>query len=267
MRRPVLDARSGARSYNVLLLHGEVEGMLAAVRARRTIARPWRSAARSSARRAWDYVALGHYHVYRQVAPNAFYSGSIDYTSTNTWGELAEERDGRAAGARGSSSTISRPAQHTLPSARRRRAPFVDLPADLGARADRRPSSTRAFATAVDACAGGIDDKIVRLVVRDVPRHIARELDHKALREFKRRALHFHLDTRRPEIIRSVRAAARPGRRPSLADTVRDKLRARDADRATSIATRSSTLGLDYLAARPRSATVARRRRRRASRA
>ena len=40
-----------------------------------------------------DYVALGHYHVYREIAPNAFYSGSIEYTSPNVWGELVEERD------------------------------------------------------------------------------------------------------------------------------------------------------------------------------
>ena len=39
---------------------------------------------------------------------------------------------------------------------------------------------------------GGIDDKVVRLVVRDLPRHITRQLDHKQLREFRRRALHFH---------------------------------------------------------------------------
>ena len=40
----------------------------------------------------WDYVALGHYHVYRRIADHVYYSGSIDYTSTNPWGELAEER-------------------------------------------------------------------------------------------------------------------------------------------------------------------------------
>ena len=92
---------------------------------------------------------------------------------------------------------------------------------------------------------GGIDDKIVRLVVRDVPRHVARELDHKALREFKRRALHFHLDTRRPEILR-MSASGAPGRRPSLAETVREKLQSRlltsDIDRDALVA-----LGLRYL--------------------
>src|SRR5437762_456331 len=40
----------------------------------------------------WSYVALGHYHVHREIESNAFYSGSLDYTSVNTWGELVEER-------------------------------------------------------------------------------------------------------------------------------------------------------------------------------
>ena len=40
----------------------------------------------------WGYVALGHYHVFRQLAPNACYAGSLEYTSANIWGELGEEK-------------------------------------------------------------------------------------------------------------------------------------------------------------------------------
>ena len=76
---------------------------------------------------------------------------------------------------------------------------------------------------------GGIDDKIVRLMIRDVPRHIARELDHKAIRDYKRRALNFHLDLRRPDTLR-LHAAGSPGRRPSLNEIVREKLMARPLD-------------------------------------
>jgi hypothetical protein len=92
---------------------------------------------------------------------------------------------------------------------------------------------------------GGIDDKVIRQVVGAVARHIARVLDHKALGVLKRRAVHYNLDTRRPEIIRAV-ASGGPGRRPSLADTVRDHLQRRvmpgDIDRERLVA-----LGLDYL--------------------
>ncbi len=83
--------------------------------------------------------------------------------------------------------------------------------------------------SAVDACDGGIDDRIVRLLVRDVPRHIARELDHKAIREYKRTALNFHLDLRRPEALR-LHGTGAPGRRPSLNEIVRERLMTRPLD-------------------------------------
>ena len=82
---------------------------------------------------------------------------------------------------------------------------------------------------AVDGCDGGIDEKIVRLTVRDVPRHVARELDHRAIREYKRRALNFQLDVRRPEALR-LHGTGAPGRRPSLNEIVREKLLARTLD-------------------------------------
>src|SRR5205823_232787 len=182
--KPRLEPDPTAR-YNILLLHGEIEGVLPDY-GRELDRSPMEITLEELGAHKWDYVALGHYHVYRAVAQNAFYSGSLDYTSTNPWGELAEERD------------------------------------------------------------AGIDEKIVRLVVRDVPRHILRELDHKALRDYKRRALHFHLDTRRPEIVRPEKGEGGPGRRASLADTVRDKLRSRplteNIDREALV-----ELGLHYL--------------------
>ena len=83
---------------------------------------------------------------------------------------------------------------------------------------------------AVDSCKGGIDDKIVRLVVFDVERHISRELDHKAIRDFKRRALNFHLDIRRPDVFR-LHGSGSPGKQTiDLKDIVAEKLRWRTID-------------------------------------
>jgi hypothetical protein len=39
------------------------------------------------------------------------------------------------------------------------------------------------------------------VTVRNIARHIVRELNHEALRDFRKRAMHFHLDTRRPELL------------------------------------------------------------------
>ena len=65
------------------------------------------------------------------------------------------------------------------------------------------------------------------------------------MREYKRRATHFHLDTRRPEIVR-LTASGSPVRRPSLLETVQEKLQSRilssDIDREALVA-----LGLHYL--------------------
>jgi DNA repair protein SbcD/Mre11 len=224
MVRPSLTPDPGAR-MNLLVLHGEVQGMLsanvlAADRAPVEISHEELGASR------WDYVALGHYHVYREIAPNAFYSGSIEYTSANTWGELYEER---VAGI-GGKGFVERDLItgehrfHVLPPAR----PLIDLP-PVSARGLLPAELDERIRAVLESCDGGIDEKIVRLTVRDVPRHVARELDHRAIREFKRRALSFQLDLRRPEALR-LHGTGAPGRRPSLNEIVREKLLARPLD-------------------------------------
>jgi len=228
--------------YNILLLHGELAEVLP------KYGRELERAAMALTREElgiekWDYVALGHHHVYRSIAPNTFYSGSLDYTSTNPWGELAEERELGIEGKGIIEHDLDKKTHkfHFLPPNRS----WVDL-APLSGAGLSPASLDEAIREALDKCEGGIEDKIVRLVVRDVPRHILRDLDHKALRDYKRRALHFHLDTRRPEIVRSEKGQAAPGRRASLADTVRDKLRSRtlteNIDREALV-----ELGLHYL--------------------
>jgi exonuclease SbcD len=190
----------------------------------------------------WRYVALGHYHVYTQLAPNVFYSGSLEYTSLNSWGDLESERKVKLPG-KGMVEydlTTEKRKFHFLPPTR----PLIDLP-PISARGMSAVDIDAAIQAGIERISGGIDDKIVRQVVRDVPRHIARDLDHKALRELKRRALHYQLDTRRPEVIRSS-VSGGPSRRPSLAETVREHLQRRimpsEVDRDRLVA-----LGLDYL--------------------
>jgi DNA repair exonuclease SbcCD nuclease subunit len=240
--RPALTPDPSAR-YNVLLLHGEVAGVLppalvAGDRARAEITTEELNADR------WNYVALGHYHVYRRVAPNAWYAGSIEYTSPNPWGELAEERDAGIAGKGLIEHDLATGAHRFHPLDLTR--PMLDLP-PVPARGLTAADLDARIRATVEGAPIPIDGAVVRLVVRDVPRHIARELDHAALRDYKRRALHFHLDTRRPEL-RRVHASAVPGRRPSLAEVVREHLVARalepDLDRAALV-----DLGLGYLRA------------------
>lgn len=237
---PVIEPDPAAK-YNILLIHCEITGTLAATAVAQERATVEVSPEEIGAAR-WSYVALGHYHVYRQLAPNMYYAGSMEYTSVNTWSELAEEKSVKLPGKGMIEYDLVTAKRKFIPLSPTR--PLIDLP-PINARGMSSADLDAAIQANVEKASGGIDDKIVRQVVRDVPRHIARELDHKALRELKRRALHYHLDTRRPEVIRAV-ASGGPGRRPSLADTVRDHLQRRvmpgDIDREKLVA-----MGLDYL--------------------
>jgi hypothetical protein len=207
--------------YQVLALHAEAPGLLPGDRSSLeyggVIVTP------EQVGEGWSYVAWGHYHVRKRLDDRAWYSGSLEYTSTNIWGERAEEE---ANGIDAKSWLMVDVASgevtpHSVKHARR----VIDLPpiyADgLGA-----PELDAAIADRVDSIEDGIAQQIVRLVVFDVPRTVARELDHARIRAWKASALHFHLDLRRPVRNRTTGSGA-PGRRQTLPEVVRDWLGAR----------------------------------------
>jgi DNA repair exonuclease SbcCD nuclease subunit len=242
---PALTPDPAARR-NILLLHGEVEGVLPEYvrRMERATVEVTRDQLASS---RWDYVALGHYHVHREVAPNAYYAGSIDYTSADPWGEMREEREAGVFDAtRGGKGIIEwdlETATHTFHPLTVAR-PLVDLPRLDGSGMTAAELDV-AVRERVEASRIPIDDRVARLVVTDVPRHVARQMDPRSVRDIKRRALFFNLDIRRPELVQRSSSGA-PGRRPSLAEVLRDKLESRplsaEVDRAAFVA-----LGLEYL--------------------
>jgi exonuclease SbcD len=219
--RPELRPEGGARRH-VMVLHGEIEGVLPTQR--HTVEYGGALIGlRELAVEEWSYIALGHYHVQHEVAPHTWYSGSLEYVGTNIWGELTDEA---GQGIRGKGwllvdvdrGTVTR---EPVPASR----PIIDLEPirgdGLGAEALDQLIDER-----LHAVPGGVADRIVRLRVYDVPRHVARELDHAAIRDRKAEALHFHLDIHRPEVQRTVGVGA-PGRRQTLPDLVRDYLRGR----------------------------------------
>jgi len=224
---PAFDPDPAAR-YNVLLIHGAVEGV---VKRFTPISEPGLGdlTVNQLSDERWDYIALGHYHVYHQVAKKAFYSGSVEYTSTNVWGEVDDEMEKRVNGKRIEGKgfiehDLATGAHefHRVSLARR----VVDLPAIQGASLSAAELS-EAITAVVESHPEGIENKIVRLVVRDVQRHVLRDIDHRKIREFKRSALHFLLDVRKPAPVRIDMSGA-PGRRASLIETVKTMLETRD---------------------------------------
>ena len=227
--------------YNVLAMHREVEGMLPP-----NLAYPDRPSApvpiETIGPDRWTYVALGHYHVQKKLSPNMYYCGSLEYLPPNMWSEMHEERATGVPGKGFIEYDLGAGTHrfHVIAGARR----LAEL-APVMARGLSASDIDAAIRERVEACEGGIDDRVVRLVLREIPRHVVRELDHRALREYKRRALHFHLDAHKPDTVRLTLNPA-GGRRATLREMVETYLSRRpieaDLDRAVLV-----SLGLEYL--------------------
>ena len=237
--RPALRPERGA-ARNILTLHGSIEGVAGLEPVSEYAGPPLARAELALAQ--WDYVALGHYHVAHEVAANAWYAGSLEYTSYDPWGELAAQR---AAGLPGKGWLLV-----DVPGARvtfRPVAPprrFVDL-TPLDATGLTAPELDARIAQRVHDAAPPIDEQVARLVVTNVSRGVAADLDHATIRGYKARALNFRLDLRRPEVRREVGNAA-PGKRQPLRDTMREFLQRRPLDAALDRET-FVTLGMKYL--------------------
>jgi len=229
--RPVFRPEGSSRRQ-VMMLHAEVDGVFPFDRSAMEY-----GGATVSLRELhldeWTYTALGHYHVQHRIEPNAWYAGSLDYVTPNIWGELEDQqRHGRFD--KGwllvdlDTGTVER---QPVPAARA----VLDLEPIL---ADGLTAADldRLIAERVDAVPGGIVDRIVRLRVLNVPRHVAREIDHAAVRGLKAEALHFHLDMRLPETQRLLGIGS-PGRRQTLPELLGEYLARRplpaDVDRET----------------------------------
>jgi DNA repair protein SbcD/Mre11 len=243
------------RRYNVLLLHDEVRGVVPeAAQPGDRLYTPIDPVAFEQA--PWDYIGLGHYHVYRPIEATygvtgrripAYYSGSLDYTSTNPWSDVREEtrRNGAVPGeGKGFiEHDLERGTHRFHPVTVSRR--LLDLPR-IDAAQLLAPELDAAIASTVAAAGETINDAIVRLVVTNVSRHVLRTLDYAPLRELRRRALHFQLDARRPVLADASSSVAAPGRRITLRDRLAERLRDRplapglDRDRLVE-------LGLAYL--------------------
>ena len=210
IERPTLAPNTDCQ-HRVLLMHGEIAGVI-------PIRTPNQIELIDLHADEWDYIALGHWHVHRQVAPNAWYSGSLDFCSTSVWSELHEPKGFVVQ-------DLSTSEHRFVPVTPARQ--FLELdPIDC---ADLIPADIDvALRFAVETAAGGIDDKVVRVVLRNCTRHLLRELNQSAIREYRGRALHFQIDARKPEAAAVAIASGAPGGpRVSLRDVMADYFQSR----------------------------------------
>jgi DNA repair exonuclease SbcCD nuclease subunit len=212
----------GAEKYQVLVVHGEIEGVFPSDRSAADYGGALISL-NEIGPEDWTYVALGHYHVQHQVAGRAWYAGALEYVSPNLWGELIEE-DQLGSPGKGwllADLATGRVERRPVPSARE----ILDLE-PVQAEQQSAGAIDALIVSRLEAIPGGIADKIVRLRVFDIPRHVARELNHSAIRGFKTEALHFHLDLRRPDVQRTIGMGS-PNRRQTLPELVSSYLSGR----------------------------------------
>ncbi len=251
--------------FNVLLLHDDVRGVIPdTAQLGDRLHAPIDPI--DLERSAWDYVGLGHYHVYRSIKLTyaatgrdipCYYSGSLEYTSTNPWVEVREEAQrngmptGQGKGFIEHNLVTGEHRFHSVTPGRR----LIDLP-PLDAAGKTANELDALIAAAISHAGDSLDNAIVRLVVRDVMRHVVRTLDYAPLRDVRKRTLHFQLDTRKPEAAARAAGTGAPGRRATLRDRLVDRLQQRplapglDRDRLVQ-------LGLTYLTRAEDAATAA----------
>ena len=246
--RPSLRPEPGGPTLNVLVTHG-VHGGLGEERG--TLEYGGAELSREAlAPEKWDYIALGHFHMAQPIATNAWYSGTLEYLPPNPWGQMQDEAELKKPKRAGKGYLLVE-----LPGARVTFRPIaparrhIDLPFIQGAGLNAKELDDQ---IAERVSAAKIDDQIVRLLVWDVDRAVARDLDHAAIRGYKARALNFHLDLRRPAAQRTMGASAGPGApRQTLTETVRDFLGRRPLDAELNRET-FVKLGVEYLEAAAR---------------
>lgn len=182
---------------NVLVIHGEVAGF----------GNPGRAPGQidPAALGDWDYVALGHYHCRSQVAPNAWYAGSLEYVSTDPWSESTRAPKGWLL--------VDLPGGAPAPQLTAPRR-FLDL-APLDAVGLAAPELDAQLAARLGAAE--LEGACVRLVVTNLSRDLRRAIDYAALRAFKARAFHLQLELRSD---RTGPTAERRGRTFEKLDTI-----------------------------------------------
>jgi len=134
----------------------------------------------------WDYVACGHFHSFTHLGRNAYYSGAIERTSNDIWKEAGE-----AKGMIEFDLSSYTAKFHALVTPR---ATLDLLPIDAK---DKTIDQINQL-IASQAQAAEITDKIVRQRVVNLAKSVQLQLDHRQIRQFQAKAVHYLLDARAP---------------------------------------------------------------------
>lgn len=179
----------------------------------------------------WDAICVGDYHEFTRLHPTAlaFYSGSIERTSSSIWSETAPK-----------GAVVYDTVTHVLEFVKHPTRPMFDLPARC-CEGDPTGADGVNEALAEIVAAQEADDALVRLTAENFPREERDSIDWKLVRELKSTCTHFHLDlhlaardpgqasdrragARRPLVDEFARFAESQGAQPAVAESCRGYL-------------------------------------------
>jgi exonuclease SbcD len=188
--RPRL-APEGPEAHQVLLLHGNVPAPTKRWLAK--IGRLTMDVSLEELGRGWAYAAIGHWHVQQEVAPHCWYAGSLDYVSTDSWGELHDEAK---LGLEGKGWLLADLASGMV---ERRPVPCVRRHYDLPP-IDARTMTAEALDQAIAAnLPPDVEGAVIRQVVENCAVETGRGINHRAIEQLRARAVLYRLDLRRPD--------------------------------------------------------------------
>lgn len=126
----------------------------------------------------FDYIALGHYHMYTKIEENAFYSGSIEhlsFTEANNQKGFLEIN-------------LQQKLKHKFIPLKTRT--MVDMPPldCLNLTAEQIIKKIKEIILAIEP-----KDKIIRIHLENIPSYIQRGIDFHQLRDLSKNALHFEI--------------------------------------------------------------------------
>ena len=149
----------------------------------------------------FDYIALGHYHMYTKLQENAFYAGSTEHLSFTE----ADSQKGFLEVDLG-----QKPRYRFTPL---RTRVMIDAPSlDCSMlRIDQIMQKVKELIRAIDP-----KDKIIRIRLESIPAHIQRGIDYHQLRDLARTAVHFEI---KPTTLKTDKESLTEGyKMKSLAD-------------------------------------------------
>jgi DNA repair protein SbcD/Mre11 len=178
LRELKLEPDAGSK-HSILTAHGAVEGIA------RDFTDQYMISPEQILSDSWDYVALGHYHMYRKLLDNAYYSGSTDFTSFNIWEEAGDPKGFIEYDTDKRQATFHELATRSV----------VDL-RPIDAREMTAKELDDMLQSRISGVDGGHTDKIIRQVVEGLPRQTQKDIDYGFIRKIKSEALHFEVQFR-----------------------------------------------------------------------